>query len=73
MLPLQIRAINRIIISFIAGFTKEELEGTNDQIKRALSLNNASPTGILKFRIAQAVKKFGKNPNDTGSAAVQGK
>jgi len=41
-------------------------------VKKALRLNNANTKEILQFRIKQAVAKYQKFPNDTGSTAVQG-
>lgn len=40
-------------------------------VKRVFSLENATPGEVLKFRIAQAVKKYQINLLDHGSAAVQ--
>jgi len=53
------------------GFTAQELEESSELVKKALRLNNASNDEIFKFRLEQAVKKFQKFPNDTGSSAVQ--
>lgn len=40
-------------------------------VKRAFSLENATPKQILQYRIDQATKKYQKNLMDCGSAAVQ--
>lgn len=60
-------------ISYKDGFTAEELADTNDMIKKALRMNNASTVEIHQYRIQQAIKKFQRFPNDTGNPTVQGK
>lgn len=42
-----------------------------ESIKRALTLENAAPSEILAYKIKNAIKKFQKNPLDTGSLPVQ--
>ncbi len=40
-------------------------------LKRVFSLQNATPSEIVKNKIGEAVKKYQKHPLDHGSAAVQ--
>ena len=40
-------------------------------VKRAFSLENASPKQILEYRIQQAIKKYQRNLLDHGSPAIQ--
>lgn len=53
------------------GFTEEEFDGVDPQIKRIFTLNNASDTEILRYRIDQAIRKFQQHPLDTASYAVR--
>ena len=41
-------------------------------IRRALTLNNASPAQIMQYRIAQVIKRYQTSPLDSGNAAIQG-
>ena len=41
-------------------------------IKNLLSMNNASQTEIMKYRVNEAMKQFQRNTNDTASPAVKG-
>ena len=40
-------------------------------VKRALSLENATPKQILQYRTEQAIKKYQRHPLDCGNAAIQ--
>ena len=40
-------------------------------VKRALKLENGSPSQILQFKIANAIRKYQKHPLDTATAGVQ--
>jgi len=40
-------------------------------VRRAFSLENATPQQILSYRIDQAVKKYQKHTLDCGNAAIQ--
>ena len=40
-------------------------------VKRAFSLENATPKQILEYRIEQAIKKYQRNLLDHGNAAIQ--
>lgn len=62
-----------LYFSYKDGFTAQEVEGSSELVKKALRLNNASNDEIFKFRLEQAIKKFQKFPNDTGTPAVQSK
>jgi hypothetical protein len=55
------------------GFTEEEFDGVDPQIKTIFTLNNASDTEILRYRIDQAIRKFQQHPLDTASYAVRSK
>lgn len=52
---------------FKMGFTEEEFQDVDPQIKKIFTLNNASDSEILEYRIDQAIKKFQKHPLDTAS------
>jgi small subunit ribosomal protein S15 len=40
-------------------------------VKRAFSLENATPGEVLNYRIEQAIKKYQRNLLDHGSSAIQ--
>ena len=40
-------------------------------MKKALKLENGTPSQILQFKISHAIKKFQKHPLDTASSGVQ--
>eukprot|EP01017_Pseudomicrothorax_dubius_P049404 TRINITY_DN9184_c0_g1_i1.p1 TRINITY_DN9184_c0_g1~~TRINITY_DN9184_c0_g1_i1.p1 ORF type:complete len:213 (+),score=29.38 TRINITY_DN9184_c0_g1_i1:103-741(+) len=57
--------------SYKGGFLPEEVADTPEVVKRVLRLENATPSEIKKFRIAQALKKFQTSPTDSGTPTVQ--
>lgn len=59
------------LFSYLGGFTAEELKKASEPIKNVLTLENGSETQIYSYRIARIIKKYQKNPTDTGSPVVQ--
>jgi len=55
------------------GVTEEDLQavGADDKMRELLSFKHASSGEIKKFRISEAVKKWGRELGDTGSSEVQ--
>ena len=55
------------------GFTKDEMDGQPEHIRRSFTLDNASPREVLGQRIKHAITKFQKHKLDFGSSGVQGR
>ena len=47
------------------------MTNSNEMVKRAFSLENATPKQILQYRIDQAIKKYQRHVLDCGNAAIQ--
>ena len=53
-------------------FTVKDLEGANDKVKTAMSMNNASLAEIKKVRNKYLIqRRFGSHEHDVGSPGVQ--
>lgn len=65
MLPEDLRG------QFRFGITPSEGASLPPKLKRVLSLRNAKPNEINKFRVRKFVSKFGYHISDTGNSAVQ--
>ncbi|KRX02548.1 S15/NS1, RNA-binding [Pseudocohnilembus persalinus] len=57
--------------NYKSGFTAEELQNSNEMVKKVFTLENSTPSEILQFKIKRAVQQFQRAPNDTASSAVQ--
>jgi len=55
------------------GVTQEEIDQLklSPKVLNILTFKNVNPSEIKQFRIAETVKRFGKDPTDTGDSAVQ--
>lgn len=42
-------------------------------LRSMVSLHNSNSQSIMKYNVRKAIEEFGRFPNDTGSAEVQGK
>ncbi|CAD8051894.1 unnamed protein product [Paramecium sonneborni] len=53
------------------GFELEEMKEASPLVQKAFSLNNATDSQIVAYRIQQAIKKYQKWPLDTASSLVK--